>query len=155
MLFPQASSAREAALVALQSCQVIFLAIHDWVPLGRLNDVRAVRSQDTPVRLATVTLIQTLPFAFGLLYSVLYLGRQYPGWLLRWLLISYAILLFGQLRAWWIPYLLSPEPKRAERYRLMFSNTHSFLPRRNGIVPNTAHILLHAATVATLCVLLL
>jgi hypothetical protein len=36
----------------------------------------------------------------------------------------------------------------------MFGNTHSFLPVRNGIVPNTAHILLHVATAATLMILL-
>jgi hypothetical protein len=35
----------------------------------------------------------------------------------------------------------------------MFGNTHSFLPQRNGMVPNTAHILLHVATLATLVVL--
>ena len=37
----------EAILLALQVLQVVFLWIHDWVPLGRLNDVVAVRSQDT------------------------------------------------------------------------------------------------------------
>jgi hypothetical protein len=36
----------------------------------------------------------------------------------------------------------------------MFGKTHSFLPPRNGMVPNTAHILLHLATAATLIVLL-
>jgi hypothetical protein len=35
----------------------------------------------------------------------------------------------------------------------MFGNTHAFLPERNGIVPNTLHCILHAATVATLVVL--
>jgi hypothetical protein len=35
----------------------------------------------------------------------------------------------------------------------MFGNTHSFLPKRTGMVPNTAHILLHVATLATLMVL--
>ena len=54
-----------------------------------------------------------------------------------------------------VPYLLKPDPERAERYRKMFGNTHSFLPRRNGMVPNTAHILLHLATAATLLCLLL
>jgi hypothetical protein len=37
----------------------------------------------------------------------------------------------------------------------MFGNTHSFLPQRNGLVPNTAHILLHLSTVATLICLLI
>ena len=70
-----------------------------------------------------------------------------------WLWSSYALLFIGQFRAWWVPYLLKPEPQRAERYRIMFGNTHSFLPQRNGMAPNTAHILLHVATLATLVVL--
>ena len=61
--------------------------------------------------------------------------------------------LAGQLTAWWVPYLIRPEPVRAKRYRVMFGNTHAFLPERNGIVPNTLHCLLHVATVATLIVL--
>ena len=56
----------------------------------------------------------------------------------------------GELRAWWIPYLVTNEPVRAERYRKMFANTHSFLPPRNGIVPNTLHVILHAATLVML-----
>ena len=141
-------------LLALQALQVLFLLIHDWIPLGRLNDVAAVRSQDTYRRLVLVTCIQTIPFAIGLFFSARYLGiTRYPHWLNDWLWISYAMLFIGQLRAWWVPYLLRPEPTRAERYRIMFGNTHSFLPERNGMVPNTAHILLHIATLATLIVL--
>ncbi len=52
-----------------------------------------------------------------------------------------------------MPYLFRPEPVRAERYRKMFGNTHAFLPERNGMVPNTAHVSLHIATLATLVVL--
>jgi hypothetical protein len=37
----------EMVLLALQVLQVLFLWVHDWIPLGRLNDVAAVRSQDT------------------------------------------------------------------------------------------------------------
>ena len=125
------------------------------VPLGHLNDVSAVRKQDSAVRLLTVTLIQTLPFAFGLFYSIKLYGEPHPGWLMRWLFISYLVLLVRQLRAWWIPYLVRLEPERAERYRAMFGRTHSFLMERNGIVPNTAHILLHTATFVTLCLFLL
>lgn len=154
MFHAEISARREEVLVALQAYQVLFLAIHDWIPLGRLNDVRAVRSQDTPLRLIVVTAIQTLPFAFGLVYSVVYFDARYPGWLFEWLLISYAVLLVGQLRAWWLPYLLVPEPQRAARYRIMFGQTHSFLRERNGIRPNTAHVLLHVATLTTLIVLL-
>jgi hypothetical protein len=144
----------EIALLLLQAFQVLFLWIHDWIPLGRLNDIAAVRSQDTLSRLIVVTLVQSVPFTLGLIFSLAYFGHSYPGWLAYWLWISYGLLFVGQLRAWWVPYLIRPDPERAARYRIMFGNTHSFLPMRNGLVPNTAHILLHVATAATLCALL-
>ncbi len=43
----------EMVLLALQVFQVLFLWVHDWIPLGRLNDVAAVRSQDTRRHLIT------------------------------------------------------------------------------------------------------
>ncbi len=144
---------RELSLLALQTFQVLFLWIHDWIPLGRLNDVAAVKSQDTRGRLVRVTLIQSAPFTVGLLFCLIHFGQPYPGWLNIWLKVSYTALFLGQLRAWWFPYLLRPEPERALRYRIMFGKTHSFLPVRNGLVPNTAHILLHIATLATLVLL--
>jgi hypothetical protein len=144
---------REYCLLALQTFQVLFLWVHDWVPLGRLNDVAAAQSQDSKARLATVTLIQSVPFTLPLLFCWTYFKRSYPGWLILWLAISYVTLFVGQLRAWWVPYLLKPEPDRAARYRIMFGKTHSFLPMRNGMVPNTAHILLHLASLLTLVLL--
>ena len=154
---PMSDSQRylQAILLALQAFQVMFLWIHDWVPLGRLNDVAAVRSQDTTARLVRITLIQSVPFTVGLVFSAIHFGGYYPGWLSYWLWISYGVIFVGQLRAWWVPYLFRPEPQRAARYQLMFGKTHSFLPVRNGVVPNTAHILLHMATLATLIVLAL
>lgn len=145
----------QLVLLPLQLFQVLFLWIHDWVPLGRLNDVTAVRNQDSFGRLLVVTLVQSVPWTFGLAGSVWYLGRPYPRWLDLWRWITYGLLFIGQIRAWWIPYLFKPEPKRAERYRQMFGNTHSFLLKKNGIVPNTAHFLLHVATAATLVMLFL
>jgi hypothetical protein len=149
------SRAWETVLLALQAFQVAFLWLHDWIPLGRLNDVAAVRREDSLRRLITVTLVQSVPWSFGLAASLVYLGRPYPAWLVDWLWGSYGVLFAGQLRAWWVPYLIRPEPRRAARYRRMFGNTHSFLPERNGTVPNTAHILLHLATAGTLLLLLL
>lgn len=155
MIAHPAGSFIELALLPLQFFQVLFLAVHDWIPLGRLNDVQAVRRADSTPRLAMVTAIQTVPFLVALIASLQHLGRPYPVWLFKLLWISYGILLLGQLRAWWIPYLLHPEPARAARYQVLFGNTHTFLPSRNGLVPNTAHLLLHLATAATLLLLLI
>jgi hypothetical protein len=144
----------KAVLLLLQALQVAFLWVHDWLPLGNFNDVRAVREQDTLSRLVRVTLIQSLPFTIILIFSAAYFRQPYPHWLITSLWIAYIILFLGQLRAWWLPYLFRPEPERAARYRAMFGKTHSFLPLRNGLVPNTAHIFLHVCTAATLIVLL-
>ena len=149
-----AITARSGIFLGLQVFQVLFLWLHDWVPLSGLNDVAAARSQDTTARLIVVTLIQSVPFTVGLLFSILQIGRPYPHWLYMWLWISYSLIFVGQRRAWWIPYLFHPEPERAARYQIMFGKTHSFLPSRNGLVPNTAHIALHIATAATLLALL-
>ena len=65
----------------------MFLALHDWVPLGKRNAVKAV------------------------------------------------------------------PPERAARYQVMFGATRAFLPERNGIRPNTLHVILHIVTLATLAVL--
>jgi hypothetical protein len=91
----------EIVLLGLQTFQVIFLWVHDWIPLGRLNDVAAVRSQDTLRRLVIVTLIQSLPWSIGLFFSARYFGETYPAWLDWWLWISYWLLFIGQMRAWW------------------------------------------------------
>jgi hypothetical protein len=108
------------ALLALQIFHVLFLSLHDWVPLGNLNDVKAVRAANPGRRLLTTTLISVIPYAFGVVASAIYLGRPYPAWLLGWLWVSYAVLFVGELRAWWVPYLLVPEPARAARYQAIF-----------------------------------
>jgi hypothetical protein len=36
--------------------------------------------------------------------------------------------------------------ERAARYQAKFGRTHAFLPARDGIRPNTLHVILHVAT---------
>src|ERR1700683_939855 len=92
-------------LLALQCFHVLFLALHDWIPLGTLNDLKAVRAT-YPLRKRIIgTLISLIPFVIGLAASAIYFGRVYPPWLFWWLWISYGLLFFGELTAWWIPYL--------------------------------------------------
>jgi hypothetical protein len=99
-------------LLALSRCfKFSFSGFTTGFPVGRLNDVAAVRSQDTRRRLVTVTLIQSVPWTIGLCFSLLHFRRPYPDWLYGWLVISYGLLFIGQIRAWWIPYLFRPEPK--------------------------------------------
>jgi hypothetical protein len=141
------------ALVIGQVIVVVFLAFHDWVPLGKLNNVAGLRAVDTAKRLAFTTAVSTMPFAAVLVVSILFASVEYPSWLLWWLWGTYLVCAYGILRAWWIPYLGTSDPDRAKRYGVRFAGTHAFLPERNGIRPDTLHVAFHALVVAILIVL--
>ncbi len=143
-------------IVAFISCQlfvVLFIALHDWIPLGTLNNLKGVRSADTTGRLVTVTALSTLPFAACLAGSVYFAEARFPMWLVWLLWITYGSAMYGLLRAWYVPYLLVPDPARAARYQGMFARTHTFLPRRHGLAPNTLHVIFHAVVLATVVLL--
>ncbi len=142
-------------LLALQAFHVLFLLLHDWIPLGSLNNIAAIRAENPGSKLFVATAISTSFFLFGLVFSAIHYNGPYPHWLLWYLLISYLFLFYGELQAWWIPYFGTPQPERAARYQTMFANTHAFLPPRNGIPLNTLHVFLHAFTLATIVVILL
>lgn len=138
------------ALLTLQSFVVLFVAFHNWIPLGTLNKVEGVRAEFPPGKLLLTTLINFAPFVIGLGASVFYFGRAYPGWVFWWLWLTYGLACCGSITSWWLPYLFRPDPKLAARYRTMYANTHSFLPERNGIRPNTLHVMFDVVTIAML-----
>ena len=57
------------ALLALQCFVVLFLFLHDWVPLGSLNDLKGVSTADSFGKRVAATLISAVPFAVGLIGS--------------------------------------------------------------------------------------
>lgn len=141
------------ALILLQLFVVVFVALHDWVRLGTLNNLAAVRQSDPTGKLLAVTAVSTLPFAVGCAASAYYARTGFPGWLMWWLWISYGVATFGMLRTWWIPYLLVEEPARVARYQERFAGTQAFLPIHNGIRPDTLHCILHGVILAILVLL--
>jgi hypothetical protein len=141
------------AIVALQAFQLLLLLTHDWIPLGRFNDIPAVRRENTTAQLLTMTVVNCVPVALRLWGSLRHFGRPYPTWVRVWLWLTYGLLFLGELRAWWLPYLFGTDAARVARYQAMLGRTHAFLPPRNGIVPNTLHVSLHLSTLATLLAL--
>jgi hypothetical protein len=143
-----------SALVVLEGCAVLFVALHNWVPLGALNNRRGVRIVFPTGTLLRTTLLNLTPTAFGFVASIVSFGR-FPEWLVWYLWIFYGFALYGSLRAWWLPYLVRPDEALAARYRTMYAGTHAFLPERNGITPNTLHIIFDVLVIGTLIVLAL
>jgi len=137
-------------LLALQIFHVVFLALHDWIPLGRLNDVRAVRKENPGSKLLVGTVITTSLFVPPLVEGLRHVHGPWPGWVWVWLRVAYGLLFLGELQAWWWPYFMGTSEKTVERYRVMFGETHAFLPTRCGIRINTLHFVLHVMTLATL-----
>jgi hypothetical protein len=113
------STAFETTFLALQTFVVAFLLFHDWVGLGRLNNLAAIRSQDTLLHRVFVTLLPGVPAAIGLFFSAKYFSQPYPDWLETLLWITYGAFILGMLRAWWIPYLVLPDAERAARYQII------------------------------------
>jgi len=140
-------------LIALQCFAALFVGLHNWIPLGSLNDVKAVRTIFPTGKLLVTTLTNFTPVAIGLAGSVFYVRRGFPDWLFWFLWIFYGLACYGSLMAWWIPYFFRPDPERVARDRVMYASTHSFLPERNGIRPNTLHVIFDVVNVAILIAL--
>ncbi len=141
-------------LIALQVFQLAFLSLHDWLPLGRLNDISAIRRTITPLQRLAGSLVPVIPVLIALTLSLKYFGSAYPGWIKWWLRITFGLLFLGEVEAWWLPYLFGTTAKRVALYQALFARTHSFLRPRHGIVVNTLHVVLHASTLAAVIVLL-
>jgi hypothetical protein len=145
-----------SALIAFLVCQslvVLFIALHDWVPLGRFSNLEGVRGADSTARLFFVTVLSTLPFAVGLAGTAYFSASRFPHWLTWWLWITYAVGMYGLLRAWYWPYLFGGDPARVQRYQQRFANTHAFLPTLHGIRPDTLHVCFHVAYIAAFALL--
>lgn len=139
------------ALIGLQAWIVLFLALHDWVPLGRLTNRAGVRGVDSTAKLVWTTVWSTAPFALGLGWCVWY--AHWPGWLVTYLRVSYAVLLGGALSSWWVPYFFGAGEEKKARFRERFRGTWAFLPERNGIRPDTLHVVFHASLVVLVVLL--
>lgn len=137
-------------LLALECFVVVFVSLHNWIPLGALNNVRGVRIAFPTFKLFATTSLNFAPFAVGLAATAFYLKSSYPGWVVWWLWISYGLACYGSFKAWWMPYLFRRDSALVARYKTMYAGTHSFLPEHNGMRPDTLHILFDLVTLAIL-----
>ncbi|GAA0339456.1 hypothetical protein GCM10008967_32230 [Bacillus carboniphilus] len=143
----------EKLLLAGLSFILIFMIVQDWVPLGTLNDVQAVKAEHSFNQLVTITLINVAQILLLMGLVVIFMGKRYPIWVKFWLIIHQVCIFAGVLISWWIPYFFGyGAEQKVEEYKQMFGETHSFLPVMNGIVPNTLHFLFHITLL--LCIIL-
>lgn len=149
----------EWVLLGMQIYMVLFLLLHDWVKIGPFTDPTGVGLENTLGQAIFQTVVNTLPILISFVLAVLYRGRRYPIGAKIYLMALYPVYLFGEFQAWWLPYLFGKTIWRdfeetVARYQVMFGQTHAFLPELNGIVVNTAHVLLHSFTLISFGVFL-
>ena len=129
---------------------LVFMLVHDWVPLGSLNDIEAVKAVNTEDELIRTTVINAGSILIVIIITLLFVGKRYPKWARAWLIIHLLSILVMAMMAWWIPYFYGASDVLITRYGVLFGNTHVFLPERNGITPNTIHVIFHSILLMTL-----
>lgn len=143
----------EKLLLSGLSLVFLFMLLHDWIPLGPFNDVYAVTAETSISGLVITTLINTGQILVISIILLFYMGKKYPMWAQLWLIIHQSCIFIGAMLSWWVPYFFGiGAADKVGRYSKMFGNTHSFLPVRNGIVPNTIHTVFHSTLF--LCIVL-
>jgi hypothetical protein len=139
------------ALIFLQSYMLLFLLLHDWVKIGPFTDPAGFGDENSLGEAIFQTVVNTLPILIGFILTLLFMKKGYPLVAKVYICLLYPIYLFGEFQAWWLPYLFGKALGRdfnelVARYEVMFGDTHAFLPPLNGIVINTAHVILHLST---------
>jgi hypothetical protein len=87
------------ALLALQCFVVLFVALHNCIPLGTLNNVKGVRVEFPTGKLLVTTLINFTPVAIGLAATA-FCKIWLNGGVLRIPGAASPALLAGRPRAW-------------------------------------------------------
>ncbi len=68
----------EKMFMACLGAMLLFLLLHDWVPLGRFNDPASVRRENTTGELLLVTVVNGLSVDILLLLAGLFAGKNIP-----------------------------------------------------------------------------
>jgi len=139
--------------LALLLVHFLFLGLHDWIPLGRWTDLPALRSQRSLQAriLASVIMAAIQGIALYLNWS----QSPHPSYGTRlFTLILYIAYIPGILRAWWVPYIFGVgiSEKFIADYKIMFGNTYTWLPERNGITVNALHTVFHLTVIIGLVI---
>jgi hypothetical protein len=130
--------------------QFITFALHDTMPLGRLNNLGHFKQEIPLARRLKGSLMNIV--TAGAIVVLFYAGWVHGGdmadvWRMT-LLITLGVLVYMEFVAWWRPYLFGATPAIVEKLRPNWEGTYAFLPAKNGIRPNTMHCVMHASTLA-------
>ena len=71
----------ENIVLGLQNSHVTYLLLYGGIQLGRFSDIRALRRTDSVQKIALSTVISSIPFVLGLIFSVQHVhDPRWPHW---------------------------------------------------------------------------
>jgi hypothetical protein len=130
-------------LIVATAIYLGYVLVHDWVPLGRLNDMERQREQPLRTRLL-VEVGNVLPILALLIVAIVF-----PTGPLPWGAALYAglyIVVFAVLAwlSWYGPYFFGTTSERETAAAYEYGRTVQILPARGTHVrPNLMHVGLH------------
>jgi hypothetical protein len=129
--------------IILQFILLLFMLFHDWIPVPPLNDIPALKASSSDAGRSINSIVMGV-FIFIPLWSTWnYSKIGMPFSECMNLVILYSMISIGTLLSWWKPYFFGSSVKHKQQFA-KFKNTHHFLPpRRDHVVPNTLHVILH------------
>lgn len=129
--------------IGLQIVLLFIMALHDWIHIPPLTDIRALEKHHSKTDRLITAIINTLFVLIPLVLTWLSLPGPIPCRRAVIITAFYTVLTIGTILAWWVPYLFGSSQKHKEGFA-EYKDTHHFLPPRgDNVVPNTFHFILH------------
>lgn len=130
--------------IAIQFVLLAFMLFHDWISIPPLNDIEALKTNDSTFYRVLGSLINGLFVLIPLILTIIFFDHNHVPFSIALIVFSfYFVLTLGTIFSWWLPYIFGSSKTLKEAFS-KFKNTHHFLPARgDNIVPNTLHVILH------------
>ena len=130
--------------ILLQSVLLLFMLFHDWIPIPPFNDIAALKKVDSYFYRLFGSLINGVVVFIPMMLTWKFYGSHTIALPDSITIFSfYFLITIGTILSWWIPYFFGSSTQHKQRFT-KFKNTHHFLPeRRDHVIPNTLHIILH------------
>src|SRR5438309_3155916 len=127
-----------SVFIMLQIILLFIIALHDWIHLPPLTDIRTLEKLHSKKDRLIASTIYTFIVLIPLLITWYYRAR-FELWVLITIIVIYGVLSLGTIASWWVPYFFGSSEKHKAGF-VEYQNTHRFLPSRgDNVVPNTFH----------------
>jgi len=121
----------------------VVVAVHDWVPLGRLNDLSPENQPPRGTRVAA-SVGNIVPVVALFVIAIVWSDRPLPLGAAIFAVAYIAVFVVLMWLSWYQPYFFGASEQRERDAEREYGGTVQVLPRRGTHVrPNLMHVILH------------